>query len=205
MSLETESVYKFSFIGPASVGKTTQTDILRHRFVGNPAVAFVEEGAKLYFESGRRLPDSFVDRQKELQDFVRGMEIDALGAGVKIVITDRTVLDPVVYTAFFDTPAHADLLLARVADWLPTYTLFMLLDPVGVPDDPRPAKLETPQQRLNLYHVFKQYCIDNGLPLLEVSGSLAERVQQVESAMSEYAPVASLMKPTTGFNQTYSV
>ena len=186
MPVENKTVDKFAFIGPASVGKTTMTGILRNRFAGDPRVALIDEGAKIFFESRPDSTGKSIDTQERLQDFVLAREkVTTDQPGVKLIIADRSVIDPIVYTQVYDSNTHADRLLQRVTDWLPTYTSFILLNPAGVPDDPRPARLETPKERLAIYDVFGEFCETNNLPYVEVSGTIEERATAIQQVLFE--------------------
>lgn len=185
MAVERNSVDKFAFIGPASVGKTTMAGIFRKRFEGDPRVAVIDEGAKIFFENHPDITDRFVRIQEWLQDFVLIREKAAYQPEIKLIIVDRSVIDPIVYTQAYDTSTNADMLLQRVADWLPTYTMFILLHPSGVPDNPRPARLETSDERLALHDMFGEFCVKNGLHHVEVSGTLQERADKVHRVIFE--------------------
>lgn len=183
MSVEKKSVDKFAFIGSASVGKTTMMEILRARFMGNRKVAFIDEAAKIFFESQMQVKGGFVEIQEQLQDFVLQREKASLKPGVELIIADRSVIDPIVYTQIYDTEANAKKLLQRVAHWFPTYTLLILLNPSGVPDDPRPARLESSEQRIAIHDKFGEFCIKNNLPYVEISGPLNDRANKVEKVI----------------------
>ena len=186
MPIEQKSVEKFALVGPASVGKTTMTGLLRNRFAGDPRVQLVDEAAKIFFESQPGIPGKSLPVQERLQDFVWTREKTAANQpGAKVVIADRSVIDPVVYTRMYDTREHADRLLERVAEWLPTYTSFVLLNPAGVPDDPRPARLETADERFALYDRFGEFCVEQSLPYVEVSGTLPERSDTIQRVIFE--------------------
>jgi len=179
------SIEKFAFIGSESVGKSTMTGIFRNRFANNPRVAILEEGAHLFFLSHPDLTDRSARVQKQIQDFVLAREQEAYRPGIKLIMSDRSVIDPIVYAQVYDTAENAARLLGNVADWLSTYTSFALLDPSGVPHDMGPFRKETDEERLVIHNAFGEFCIKNNLPFVEISGSLQERANRVEKILHE--------------------
>lgn len=177
---------KFAFIGAQSVGKTTMTEIFRRRFSGNPGIAVLDEGAFLFFQSHPEVTDRSVQVQERIQNLVLERERAAYQPGIKVIISDRSVIDPIVYTQRWDTKENADRLLQNVKDWLPTYTLFILLDPTNVPSDTDSDRVETPFDRLAIHQAFKDFCAKHNLPLVEVSGSLQERANKVDRIIYEH-------------------
>lgn len=185
MTERESKVGKFAFIGPASVGKSTMTGIFRNRFSGNPHVAILEEGAHLFFLSHPDIADRSVSVQEQIQNFVLKREQSAYKPEIKLIISDRSVLDPVVYAQIYDTTENASRLLRNVGHWLPTYTSFILLDPSGVPYETGPFRRETPAERLAIHDAFREFCVRNNLPVIEVSGSLQERADKVNRVIYE--------------------
>ncbi len=188
------SIEKFAFIGAQSVGKTTMTNIFRHRFADNPDVAILNEGARVFFESHPDITDRSVDVQERIQRFVLEREKKAYQSRTKLIIADRSVIDPIVLTQIWDTPENAARLLRNVTDWLPTYTSFILLNPSGVPSVPEPDRRETPAERLAIHDAFREFCIKNGLPVVEVSGTLQERAERVEEVIFEHFPNKTILE-----------
>lgn len=178
-------VEKFAFIGPASVGKSTMTGIFRSIFSDNPRVNILEEGAHLFFLSHPDITDRSVRVQEQIQNFVLAREKVAHKQGTKLIISDRSVIDPIVYTQIYDTPENAARLLHNVEHWIPTYTSLILLDPSGVPYEPGPFRKETPEQRLAIHDAFGEFCVKNNLSVVEVSGSLQERADKINRVVYE--------------------
>lgn len=147
-------------------------------FLVKAGVRVLNEAAEIYFATHPDT-DRSVHTQRRIQNFSLTREQTAYQPGTDLIIVDRSVLDPVVYTMIFDTAENADRLLDNVRHWLPTYTGLFLLDPTGVPHDPGPNRSETEEQRLRIHNVFKEVCQNNNLPIIEVSGSLQERTDSV--------------------------
>jgi len=195
------SVDKFAFIGPASVGKTTMTGIFRNRFVGDPRVTIIDEGAEIFFNSHPDITGNFVDVQERLQDFVLAREkAVASQPQTRLIVSDRSVIDTIVYTQTYDNVENADRLLQRVKSWLPTYTSFILLSPSGVPDDPRPARLESKDERLAIYEKFGEFCEGNNLPYVDITGTIQERADTIHRVIFDRVADKTIFEnPQNGF------
>lgn len=189
MSIERKRIIKkFAFIGAASVGKTTIIDIYKKRFSRNPQIIVLEEGAQIFFQDNPDIINEgihVVSVQEQLQDFVLERERAAYQPKTKLIISDRSVIDPVVYTRIYQTAEEADRLFNHVAHWLPTYTKFFLLDPTGVPQDPGQFRKETSKARLAVHDAFREFFVDNNLPFEMVSGSLQERLKKIDTTIHE--------------------
>lgn len=192
------SVEKFAFIGPESVGKSTMTGIFRNRFANNPQVAILEEGAYLFFSSHPDVIDRSVKIQERIQNFVLAREQTAHQLGTKLIISDRSVIDPIVYAQIYDTADNAARLLSNVADWLSTYTSFVLLDPSGVPHDKGPFRRETDEERLAIHNAFGEFCVKNNLPVVGISGSLQERADKVDRVIYERVKDKTIFEISSG-------
>lgn len=184
-----KSIEKFAFIGAQSVGKTTMTNYFRSRFEGNPRVAILEEEAKKFFQSNPKTVDRSIRVQEQIQDRVLAQEHAAHNnPETKLIIADRSVIDPVILTSIYDTPANTRRLLERVTGWLPTYTSFILLSPEGVPSEADEHRRETEEERLVIHNSFGEFCRENGLPVIEVSGTLQERKDRIKEIIFDGSP-----------------
>jgi uncharacterized NAD(P)/FAD-binding protein YdhS len=189
MPEKARNIEKFAFIGAQSVGKTTMTNLFRDRFEGNPHVVVLEEEAKKFFESNPNTVDRSVRIQEIIQDQVLTQEGQAhKNPETKLIISDRSVIDPIVLTSIYDTPEHTRRLFERVTGWLPTYTSFILLNPSDVPSEPDENRRETEDERFAIHDAFGEFCRRNDLPIIEVSGTISERADKIESIIFEHFP-----------------
>ena len=177
--IQPQELKKVAFVGAQSVGKTTLTNIFREKFSEDSSVFVLEEGARLFFEQNPHITDRSFQTQQAIQDFVLAREKAVTGPQIKLIITDRSVIDPIVLAGIWDTRENAYKLQKNVTSWLSTYSLFIVLDPVGVPSIPDPYRKETPEERLIIHEAFQSFCESARLPYLVVSGSLAQRVEKV--------------------------
>ncbi|MFH2118495.1 MAG: ATP-binding protein [Candidatus Paceibacterota bacterium] len=194
MKKNPENVNKFALIGAQSVGKTTMLNILRDRLASSlPNVVFIDEGARLFFDSNPQITSRSADVQEQIQNFVLEREKLLCEPDTKLIISDRSVIDPVVLTKIWDTEENATKLHSNVADWLITYTLFFLLSPEGVPSVAEPNRKETDEERIAIHDTFISYCTSNNLPYVEIIGSLDERTKQIEEIILQSIKDAAIL------------
>lgn len=181
-------IEKFAISGSASVGKSTMTDIYRKKTQENKHVRVLEEGAQVFFQIHPELKEKSIhttEVQQEIQDFVLTREQEAYQPEVKLIICDRSVIDPIIYTGFYQGNEYAKALLKNVSWWLPTYTKFLILDPKDVPNDAGHFRRETPQDRVAIHKAFIQFCRENNLSFEVISGSLDERIDTVDTIIDK--------------------
>lgn len=177
---------KIAIVGAASVGKTTITSACREAYASNPAVSVLDEGAEHFFAGRNGLPLSELHSfpvQSALQDYVVSRERDAVAPGVRLLITDRSALDPAVYLRFAGDAEGSDLLLKRVASWIPTYSMFLLPNPADVPYEHGTHRVENDHERFKIHSMFTQLFDKNKLPYAVVSGTRERRMQTVHSVI----------------------
>ncbi len=181
---------KFAFVGPASVGKTTITEIYRSRFANNPYVAVLEEGAHQFFLANPRVgkgPIHVLEVQEQIQKFVLEKEQSAYKPGVRVIICDRSVVDPIVYAQFYlDNAQSVERLFNNVRGWLPTYSVFFLLDPADVLLEAGQFRKEKPDERLAIFEAFGEFLAKHSFPYKVISGSVQERVAKVDTILYQH-------------------
>ena len=178
---EKENVVKFALVGAQCVGKTTILDLLKKKFCNDLSIVFVEEGARLFFESNPQIIERSADVQAQIQSFVLEREKAVYTPRVKTIVSDRSVIDPVVLAGIWDTHENAVKLHTNITDWLSTYTLFFILSHKGVPSIAEPKRKETQAERIAIHEGLIQYCKINHLPYLEITGNLEQRVKKIET------------------------
>lgn len=166
--------------GPCS-GKTTLIEKLRKEFSHDPAVAFVDEAARLFFEENV-VPEHERESmwvQEKILEKVFTNENEALGNQPRAVVTDRTVLDPPVYT--FSRGKHEDSikLLERVRFWLPSYTHLYVLDINDIPLVNDGVRYETAERRLEIHEAFLGFFALHEIEYEILSGTLEERLDTI--------------------------
>jgi nicotinamide riboside kinase len=180
---------KYAFVGTTSSGKTTVHDIYRHRFQGDSKVTVLEEGARIYFQTHPEITDRSAAIQKKLQDFVLEREKEAAkNPEVHMIISDRSVIDPIVVTRFYQDQKGAEELLKRIKIWLPNYTKFFVFDPDGIPFQSDPFRKETAAERLAMHDTFIEVLEEHELPYTIVRGTIDERVQAIDKTIFENVP-----------------
>ncbi|GEM_PF-2519321 len=194
---------KFAFVGPASVGKSTMTDIYKRRFDQCPYVVILEEGAQVLFQENPSIssgPIHILDIQERIQEFVLKREVAAYRPGVRLIISDRSVADPIVYAQFYLDPSSVQKLLHNAEEWLPTYTAFFLLNPTGVPYDEGPFRRESFGERLAIFDAFGEFFIRCNLPYKIISGSIPERVDGVDTVIYQHVSIDTFFQKDNSNN-----
>ncbi len=188
---------KIAIVGPASVGKTTITSECKSMFASDPAVAVLKEAAELFFARHPDIPKISIHSaatQRQLQDFVLQHERSAHRPGVRLIITDRSVVDPAIYARFNGDIRGSEDLWKRVKHWIPTYTEFLLPDPADVPYEAGPNRKENSEERFQIHALFIRLFTDKNVPYRIVSGTRTKRMQTVESVIEHYYPLSSRTK-----------
>jgi len=177
-------ISKYAFLGAQSVGKTTITNILKEKYQNQNEIVVLDEAARIFFEQNPHITDRSYKTQLAIQNFVLQREKAIIKPSTKVIISDRSVVDPIVLAQIWD-PENAQKLFNNVADWLQTYTLFFILDLYGVPSKPDKFRKESPQERLAIQTAFIDFCIVNNLNYQLISGSLDQRVAKVEKKIKK--------------------
>jgi hypothetical protein len=90
-----------------------------------------------------------------------------------------------VYTLAGGDPEHSQIMVdegVAYAYW-PTYTHICLLDPNGVPYIQNEVRDETQEERLRIHEVYLEFFDRYKIPFKLISGTLEERIVQVESLL----------------------
>src|SRR3989344_6692758 len=163
MGKERDIPKKIAFVGAASIGKTTLLNELREQYGHNSSIAFVDEVARAYFTKNPTEPDlvfSF-DVQKSIQDRIVANEQKTYEQRPAVIFCDRSVIDAVVHLQAHKDEEGATKLLENVEDWLPTYTLFLLLDPTDVPYKTDDIRRESEDTRNHIHNSFLRFFAKN--------------------------------------------
>lgn len=187
MEKEQYAPKKIAFVGAAGIGKTTLLDELRQQYTHDPSVVFVEEVGRAYFEENPTEPHlvfSF-EVQKAIQDRIIKNEQDVLTQKPTTIFCDRSVVDAVVHLQAHENKEGADQLLGNVETWLPTYTLFLLLDPGDVPYETDAIRREDEETRNHIHDAFLRFFTETQLPYQLLSGTVEERLIHVKKLVSQ--------------------
>ena len=178
---------KYAFVGAACVGKTTLLEKLRTEFATRPDVAFIEESAREYFTANPTPIDQVFsfETQKRLQDMIIEREKEAHTTNPIIIFCDRSVLDSPAHVEAMGDIEGGEKLLENVRFWLPTYKLFLLLDPSDIPYRQDEVRRESEDTRNMIHQIFQEFLIRNQIPFQLLSGTIEGRVAQIKELMEE--------------------
>lgn len=177
---------KVGLMGGPSSGKSTLIAALESMNPDPAEVAFAEEQARKYFEEVSVPPE---DREKPE---VQGAILDRIIANERSIVltkpratvTDRTVLDPVVYTFVAGYKFGAQELLERAKSWLPTYSHFYLLDIHDIEHRNDSVRYEDEAHRERIHEGYIGFLALNGIDYDILSGSLEHRLAIVQSVLA---------------------
>ena len=181
-------VIKIAFVGGPSSGKTTLFDALGKEHSKSQDIAFIDEVARQFFSENIIAPEdrSKAEVQARIQDQILSKEQQALEANLKIIICDRSVIDPVVYAESRKLNKLSDELLERIKFWIPTYTtiyLFYINDVVHAKDD---IRYEDSALRQKIHQAYLDFFARNNIKYELLSGTLNERIAKVNLAINAH-------------------
>lgn len=172
---------KIALIGTSCVGKTSILDELKGVFKDH---VFINEVAREYFlRSKSKNRFSFQD-QKNIQDLVIQTEKNMLG---KIIICDRSVICPIVYTNAGGDTSGGEILFTRIRDWIPTYSHLLLLDPHEVPYKKDQIRDEESSFRLKVHKEYIAFLATNNIQYTLITGTRSKRLSKIAELIKSYA------------------
>lgn len=172
----------YALIGASATGKTTLFRSLRS--CDPPNVAFAPEAARLYYEQHLVSKKDRPSYENQIQIQAKFLEIlqAAIAEEKDTIITDCSPLSSVYYAMLGDDQEKVAKLTNNIREYLPLYTLFLLLNPADIdyqydPNDP--VRQETNEERLQVHQNILSVLESLALPFLLISGSVEERVAKI--------------------------
>lgn len=179
---------KFALVGTSCVGKTTLLNKLKRtlpKHFGDKEIIFIDEAARVYFTQVQTTePFQFI-HQKGIQDLAIKLEKEAHEKAPDIIISDRSVLDAMVYVASFADTTGKKALQQNAESWIATYTHFFLLDPKGVPYYTDEVRKESENQRQTFHETFVREFESLQIPYTLISGSLQNRLMTITNHIEQ--------------------
>jgi predicted ATPase len=169
-----ERQLKIAFMGGPGVGKTKLMDEF-----GKEGAAIVNEAARDYFKLNPDVDRRSLITQSLLLEEIIEREKVALASGKKLTVCDRATLDPIAYIHHYGMEDVASQLFKDFLHHLPSYQRLYLLDPVGVPYVQDKERTETEEERMQIHEAFLFVLGREGVEYQLLSGSVEERVMQV--------------------------
>lgn len=183
-----EKQEKMALVGGVCSGKTTLFNEYQSRHRGDSRFAFVEEAARRYFRDippvrNRPAGEQSLDNATNIQNLALSSETEAHSSGAEFIICDSSVLTAGMYMIGHGEIKKAEQLFKAVEFWLPTYNSFMLLNPDDIPYQDDELRAEGAEHRARTHQAYIDYFTEKGIPYTLVSGSVPERMQQMDRAL----------------------
>ncbi len=168
-------MYKIIITGPESTGKSTLTKQLATYF----KVEMGSEYARIYLEK--------LDRpytQNDLIEIAKGqiaLEDKAMKSGSKFIVCDTGLEVIKIWSEFKYNSCDAfitNALLERLADF------YLLMKP-DLPWQPDPLR-ENPDNREELFELYKSELVSFNIPFQEISGNGEERFEMAKEVIKNY-------------------
>lgn len=177
---------KLAIVGASSTGKTTLLTHLEEYYRSNPAIAFVHESARQFFNENQvDNPFDFENQEKILELALLNEKLVA-ETDPKILITDTSVLEVMFYTKVQDNEKGYELLREKVSSYIPTYTKFLLMNPDDVVFENDAVRREDKHTRDKIHSMLIKFYHQERLPFTLISGTIPERQKRIIDIVSSY-------------------
>lgn len=167
---------KLGFSGGPASGKSTQINYYREN---RPDITVVDEAARDFFRLNPRVNRKSLETQKLILEHMIGREEAAWAFGSKIVVTDRTAVDQLVYPRHYGI-AGSEELVKDAKNHLYTYDKLYLCDIEGVPYVQDEIRTETAEERQKIHEMFLIVLAELGVEYHLLTGEPHERVMMVD-------------------------
>lgn len=136
------------------------------------------------FLASRAIPDrsSYVTQTK-IQDLILAGEQKAESAGARVIITNPSVIDGVVYVRAVENVRGAQRLWERVADRISSYDHIFLLNPISTGLEHNNIHRENERAQILFHEQFVKIFQAAQIPYMLLSGDLEGRIQKVEQVV----------------------
>lgn len=172
---------KIAFLGGPGVGKTT----LINHFRAIDEVTVVDEAARDYFTLYPDVDRSAYETQELLLAHIKERESAASAFGKKLIVCDRSIVDPLVYLYHYGQKNEAQELIATVKDYIKSYHKLYLLDPHEVKYVQDKVRNESPKERLQIHRAYLELLDVSGIEYQLLSGNVKKRLQTVMDHLKE--------------------
>lgn len=173
--------------GASCTGKTTIFEQLKKDSAGDPTVAFVEEAGRLFFAENNHLDLKTrfsKETQRKIQVLAQKLLVEAINRQPRLVICDRTVMDPVVFTRI-NTGDRGDDLFENSKQYVSRYDKIFLLSPQGIPFMNDNERHEGADMRDRLHKGFIEFFTEYDIPFTLVTGNREQRMRLVKTEIDK--------------------
>ena len=179
-------VKKIVLYGPESTGKT----VLAQKLAAHYNTLYAPEFARYYLELKLELYDPFGRKSNEIcqpQDIPQivigqvAFEDAMIGQANQYLFCDTNPLETFVYNKYY---------FQREDEWIAktavdrNYDLYLLTN-IDVPWVPDPPHRDRPDNREELYQLFKYELVKRNLPFINISGNYQERFELSKEAIDK--------------------
>ncbi len=173
---------KIAITGAQSTGKTTVLNALKnwYMFVDSDPITFVDEITRKIKEKGFGINEQ---GDNMTQVYIMNSHLEAILKKDDIVVMDRCALDGVVYTRWMYNNNMVD-------EWVMDYAekvfqhliekydkIFYIVPEFEIQDDG--VRSTDLQFRNDIVDLFNQYIVECDIPVIKLTGSVAERLEQL--------------------------
>lgn len=170
---------KIGVLGAMNTGKTTLID----SFKDHSEIAIVRESARDFFTTYPAADRTSLSTMFALQKMIRSREAALQDSG-KILLTDRTIIDPIIYAMYYGNINVTVALLNHTIEHIASYTHFALCSPEGIPFKQEGVRSEEDRQmRVELHGAFIGFLESNNLDYTVVTGNKEERRKKLIEIM----------------------
>lgn len=172
---------KIAFLGGPGVGKTT----LINHFRQVDEATVVDEAARDYFSLYPDVDRSAYETQELLLAHIKERESAASAFGTKLIVCDRSIVDPLVYLYHYGQKNEARQLISSIKDYISSYHKLYLLDPHEVRYVQDKVRNESPEERLEIHQAYLELLELGGVEYELLSGNVKKRLQIVMDHLKE--------------------
>ena len=174
---------KIAFVGTSCTGKTSLVEACKQQI---PNVVIVEEADRMWLQLHTEVTDRFgFAAQASVQQLAIQLEQAAEVGGGKLIICDRSVLDPAAYLFGLGDRAGAEKLYEIARPLIAHYDKIFLLDPRDVPYKTDEIRTEDEATRQLFHAGFVQFFELYQVPYELLSGNHASRLRQVKTVLAK--------------------
>lgn len=177
---------KLAIVGASSTGKTTLLTRLEDYYRANPAISFVHESARQFFNENQvDTPFDFENQEKILELALLNEKL-AAETEPKIIVTDTSALEVMFYTKVQGNEEGYALLRKKIDRYIPTYTKFLLMNPDDVVFENDAIRREDKHTRDKIHSMLVNFYHQEQLPFILISGTIPERQKRIIDIISSY-------------------
>lgn len=177
---------KLAIVGASSTGKTTLWEKLQEAYRSRTDVLFVHESAREFFLANPAEISFGFNTQKKILELARYNEKQAHEKHPRLIITDTSAIEVVLYTKVSGDEEGAKKLLEEIRPWMKTYTKFLLLNPEDVLFENDEIRIETKETRDKIHALMVDFYHKERLPFTLISGTIPERQKRISDIMQTY-------------------